>query len=65
MKVTISLGAASSEHLDHSVDRLYAAADTALYEAKSEGRNRVRWAAALRPDSNSATNPSPPPTDRR
>ncbi|MGB7564621.1 MAG: diguanylate cyclase [Prochlorococcaceae cyanobacterium] len=65
VKVTISLGAASSEHLDHSVDHLYAAADTALYQAKSEGRNRVRWAAALHPDSNSATDPSPPPTDRR
>lgn len=65
VKVTISLGAASSEHLDHSLDHLYAAADTALYQAKSEGRNRVIWASTPRPDSSSATNPSPPPTDRR
>jgi diguanylate cyclase (GGDEF)-like protein len=46
--VTISLGVAGTEELGQSLDYLYAAADAALYRAKEEGRNRVRWASAPR-----------------
>ena len=44
--VTISLGVAGTEKLGQDLDYLYAAADGALYRAKEEGRNRLRWASA-------------------
>lgn len=48
--VTISLGAAATEHLGFDLDYLYAAADASLYRAKSEGRNCIRWATAREHD---------------
>lgn len=40
--VTMSLGVASTiPNQEFSSDQLIAAADTALYEAKNQGRNRV------------------------
>lgn len=42
--VTISLGAAATEHLGFDLEYLYAAADASLYRAKNEGRNCIRWA---------------------
>jgi diguanylate cyclase (GGDEF)-like protein len=45
--VTISIGLASSEFLGHNLQYLYAAADAALYQAKTEGRNTVRRAHRL------------------
>lgn len=44
--VSISLGVAGTEQVGHNLDLLYATADAALYRAKEEGRNRVRWASA-------------------
>ena len=43
ISVSISIGAASTEYLGYNVDYLYSAADRALYRAKRDGRNRVRW----------------------
>ncbi len=40
-RVTVSLGVASSEQTDQSVDDLLNLADAAVYRAKAEGRNRV------------------------
>jgi GGDEF domain-containing protein len=48
--VTISLGAAATEHLGFDLDYLYAAADASLYRAKNEGRNCIRWATARKSD---------------
>lgn len=48
--VTISLGAAATEHLGFDLDYLYAAADASLYRAKTEGRNCIRWATARKSD---------------
>ncbi len=48
--VTISLGAAATEHLGFDLDYLYAAADASLYRAKNEGRNCIRWATARKGD---------------
>jgi diguanylate cyclase (GGDEF)-like protein len=58
-RITISLGvaAAHGEHVDH--DRLYAAADEALYEAKNEGRNRVVTRPISSPEASPAA-PAPP-----
>jgi len=39
--VTVSLGLASSDNHDTTFEHLYARADQALYEAKTNGRNRV------------------------
>ncbi|KPQ25536.1 MAG: Response regulator containing a CheY-like receiver domain and a GGDEF domain [Halomonas sp. HL-48] len=39
--VTVSLGLATASHQDASFDQLYARADQALYEAKTNGRNCV------------------------
>src|SRR5262249_41438972 len=46
--ITISVGVASThDHVFHSVDELFRAADRALYRAKDLGRNRVeRFEAA-------------------
>jgi diguanylate cyclase (GGDEF)-like protein len=40
-EITISLGVAAATGEDVDYDRLFAAADEALYAAKDEGRNRV------------------------
>ncbi len=42
-RLTVSIGAACAQAGD-SVDALLQRADVALYEAKRQGRNRVRWA---------------------
>ncbi|PYE89698.1 PleD family two-component system response regulator [Phyllobacterium leguminum] len=44
--VTISIGIASLQPRDDSVEKLFKRADTALYEAKRSGRNRVVGAVA-------------------
>jgi diguanylate cyclase (GGDEF)-like protein len=41
IKLTVSIGLASSEHLGYNFNHLYAQADAALYRAKEMGRNRV------------------------
>ncbi|GEO84520.1 MULTISPECIES: GGDEF domain-containing protein [Alphaproteobacteria] len=40
--VTVSIGVAASNDVAAGLDSLFAAADVALYQAKGEGRNRVR-----------------------
>ncbi len=45
--VTISTGLATAEHAEESIDSLLQRADEALYQAKSDGRNRVVAARAL------------------
>ena len=47
LKLTISVGVASEEGSDVNLATLFAAADAALYEAKSAGRNRVVAATDL------------------
>ena len=41
IKLTVSIGLASSEHFGYNLNHLYAQADSALYRAKEMGRNRV------------------------
>jgi predicted signal transduction protein with EAL and GGDEF domain len=41
IKLTVSIGLASSEHFGYNLNHLYAKADAALYRAKQMGRNRV------------------------
>ena len=41
IKLTASIGLASYSKSEQSVERLYAAADTALYQAKRSGKNQV------------------------
>lgn len=41
IKLTVSIGLASSEHFGYNLNYLYAQADAALYRAKELGRNRV------------------------
>ena len=41
IKLTVSIGLASSEHFGYNFNHLYAQADAALYRAKEMGRNRV------------------------
>jgi diguanylate cyclase (GGDEF)-like protein len=43
MEITLSLGVAAARGADVEYERLFAAADRALYAAKREGRNRVVW----------------------
>jgi diguanylate cyclase (GGDEF)-like protein len=47
LSVTVSMGAAESEEFGYNFDFLYSQADKALYHAKEEGRNCVRWARKL------------------
>lgn len=44
-RVTVSMGVATTEDVGHILDALMAAADVALYQAKSRGRNRIEAAA--------------------
>ncbi len=48
LRATVSLGGACTEQLGYNLDYLYSAADSALYRAKREGRNRVHWANTRR-----------------
>lgn len=47
MNATVSIGAASGQGVDLSVDELIATADQALYRAKHAGRNRLECARML------------------
>lgn len=42
VSVTLSAGVATAGREDRSADRVFSRADTALYKAKQEGRNRVK-----------------------
>jgi diguanylate cyclase (GGDEF)-like protein len=55
-EITISLGVAAATGEDVDYDRLFAAADEALYAAKDEGRNR----AVTRPLRSAPTSPGEP-----
>ncbi len=46
LKVTISIGIAAVGHAGRAIETAFAAADSALYQAKSTGRNRVVLAEA-------------------
>lgn len=54
VQVTASFGIGVSEQGDHSIHDAIARADTALYEAKAAGRNRV----VIQPKSTSSRNPT-------
>ena len=43
ISTTISIGAASTEECGYNIDYLLMKADTALYNAKNEGKNQVCW----------------------
>lgn len=43
ISTTISIGAASTEECGYNIDYLLMKADTALYNAKREGKNQVFW----------------------
>jgi diguanylate cyclase (GGDEF)-like protein len=47
MRVTMSIGIATSEEVGHDLEALLLAADVNLYRAKSNGRNRVEQGAPL------------------
>ena len=49
--ITISIGVAIREWIDQSLEETLARADSALYQAKAEGRNCVRYADASIPPS--------------
>jgi diguanylate cyclase (GGDEF)-like protein len=53
--VTVSMGVAHTSTGSHDLDDLYAAADTALYVAKRDGRNRVVTAGPRDPETDAAT----------
>jgi diguanylate cyclase (GGDEF)-like protein len=61
-EITISLGVAAAHGDDVVYDRLFAAADEALYEAKHEGRNRVVSRPMSSPGGGAPA--SPPPLTR-
>ncbi len=61
-QITISLGVAAAHGDDVVYDRLFAAADEALYEAKHEGRNRVVSRPLSSPEG--AAPAAPPPLTR-
>ena len=42
-KVTMSIGLCSIDNKNRNIDRLYSLSDKALYNAKSNGKNRVEW----------------------
>ncbi|XTI73083.1 sensor domain-containing diguanylate cyclase [Acidithiobacillus sp. AC3] len=43
IQVTVSIGATAVESSDSSISSILSRADNALYQAKSEGRNRICW----------------------
>lgn len=45
--ITISVGVASSEHMGHDIDAMFASADSAVYAAKARGRNRTVVAGSM------------------
>lgn len=47
ISVSISAGAAETDLFGYNFDYLYAQADKALYRAKADGRNCVRWALKI------------------
>lgn len=49
VKATVSGGVSASETAEETVDILLEQADGALYEAKAQGRNRIKRAARTRP----------------
>jgi diguanylate cyclase (GGDEF)-like protein len=46
VKVTLSIGLASTEQFGYNLNHLYSQADSALYRAKQQGRNRTCWSSA-------------------
>lgn len=49
LRLTASFGVTCMNADDHSIDSVLARTDTALYRAKSEGRNCIRSSLELRP----------------
>jgi diguanylate cyclase (GGDEF)-like protein len=41
--LTLSAGVSTTEKIDKSFEKLYKAADTALYSAKKNGKNKVNY----------------------
>ena len=46
VRFTVSIGVSQLDTREPTIDTLLQRCDKALYQAKSEGRNCVRWAAA-------------------
>ncbi|WP_157448921.1 GGDEF domain-containing protein [Deinococcus peraridilitoris] len=63
VRLTVSIGIASFPEDAHTEDSLIRAADQAMYDAKSRGRNQVRrhaeWATFLHPSSGALSGPLP------
>ena len=60
LSITTSLGVGVYDlRLDSGADALYKRVDAALYQAKEEGRNRLKLAAGGRRESLLADSPSP------
>ncbi len=59
VKATVSIGVASTEVYGYDIDILMRRADTAVYAAKRQGRNRVVVATADIADASDATTPAP------
>jgi diguanylate cyclase (GGDEF)-like protein len=61
VKMTVSLGIASTQTFGYEVDTLVRRADMAAYAAKQQGRNRVVVATAVDPVEIGAHTPAPDP----